>query len=308
MHAPDRSQPPDSILDGEGITATPATGADSYLMMLGLAILFAVIGITYFERGHTERRIALTATADRNAVLAMALAQYTVRALKTAEAVTHYVQREYLKGNRSEALEEILDDRLRNNDVFTGLGVFDAAGNVYAQAGGPWPLPPKLLAGLAVKPGDMGVVLGPSFMGTGRTSSTAPVVRRVGPPGVPGAFVVALVDNDRFLSVFQDARLGDDTVILLAGADGAVRAAWDGLLGERRGDFGSVRDLAALQAVERGGATRGIDGVARVVGMRQLAEYPLVALVGTTESGALAAHTWWPQPSCAGQPCCSPCW
>lgn len=282
-----------SILEGASVPDGRPLDTDSFLVILGLMLLLFVAGATYFERGATERRHALEATAERNAVLAVALAHYTVRVLRTSEAVTQLIAKEYERGVRGPVLTEVLEDRLRNNDVFVGLAVLDASEQVLARVGGPWPAPPELKESVtsyaAAAEGSI-LRLGRPAARPAGASPVIPLYRSAG-GGASAATVVAVVDGNRFLQVFENARVGDDTLIMLIGLDGLARAAWRGASGGVTPLRGAT-DLKALAAGSaRGAVSTGLDGERRVLGLKQLPGYPLVTAVGTLESAALAEQS-----------------
>ena len=80
---------PDSLLDDRS-DEQPLKRANSLVVMAGLAIVLTIIWVAFFERSASDQKQAMEV---RDAMLAVALEQYTVRVLKTAQAVNQYVSR-----------------------------------------------------------------------------------------------------------------------------------------------------------------------------------------------------------------------
>ncbi len=278
----------------------PPPRPDSLLIAIALALLLCGIWVTYYERLAAERRQAISATAELNATLAVALEQYTVRVLKTSEAVTSLIGRDYARGVRGPELLEVLEDRVRANDVFSGLAVLTPEGQVISSTGRAWAAGTRVaLEGLyrmqerAATPVQLGQP--GSLPGATPTISIARVTADA--LGAPAAVIVALVDSPRFLRVFESADLSQDTLIVLAGTDGTPRAAWNGKYSQS--SFGRVKNIAGMFTEPSGYPSSNLDGVARIIGSRRLDGYPLVAIVGTRESDAMrqyaqrrVSHLW----------------
>jgi signal transduction histidine kinase len=296
-----RSTTYDSLLDG-GDYATPeeAQGlrerrSDTASILMVLTAVLVLIWASFFERSHTERQQVLASASDLDSTLAVALDQYTVRVLKTAEAVTQLVVREYRRGLRGDALTETLEDRYRFNDVFSALAVVEASGHAVARAGAKPLLPehiPLVNIWHAEEALRVPVQLGqPHDLAPGRDPAIS-IARGVqdGTAGDAEAVVVAFVDANRFLAVFESASLRPGSVVILATPEGAVRAQWTGPAGSKMA-IGQVQDMRSLLAGRNTGQpTNAVDGRPRIVGVRRLVGYPLVAIVGTLVEDELAAY------------------
>jgi signal transduction histidine kinase len=281
---------PDSLLDDRS-DEQPLKRANSLVVMAGLAIVLAIIWVAFFERSASDQKHAMEVARERDAMLAVALEQYTVRVLKAAQAVNQYVSREYGRGTRGAALKEILDDRMASNDILSGLAILALDGHPLVASG--------RVDAQALR-GNVGSVYNFDFsqanlVQVGGLPGAPPLGRELSVArgitdshGRPQAIAVAFVEGHRFLGVFDKAKLSRDTLVLLAGMDGSIRATWNAA-GTQSAGIRTV-NLEALAATAGDGSrvTTDLDGVPRISGMRKLEGHPLLAVVATSEAHALA--------------------
>jgi signal transduction histidine kinase len=276
----------DSLLDDRTDEA-PRSQKDSLLIALALAMVLAITWVAFAERSAFERRQALAVALERDSILAVALEKYTVRVLKTAQAVTQYVAREYARGARGEVLRELLDDRMANNDIFSGLTMIGANGHVLASSGRPLG-GQHILRTLAT--GTRGEIrIAGAGIGSSAQQDLSIARAIVDDKGQTDAVAVALVAGHRFLGVLENAKLGHDTVVLLADANGEIRASWNVAPHSPLAKKGTVDFESLVQrATAAEPASSKLDGVPRLVGLRKLEGHPLVMIVATSEADALS--------------------
>src|SRR5215210_2437842 len=97
-------------------------------------VLAVLLWVSFVEDTSHEHRITLGAVAGRDANLATAVEHYVVRVLGTARAVHRLLGQQLLGGEDEAAVEAMLADRLRANDVFFELGMCMADGRVLTHA------------------------------------------------------------------------------------------------------------------------------------------------------------------------------
>jgi len=281
---------PDSLLDDRS-DEPPLKCTNSLVVMAGLALVLTIIWAAFVERSASDQKQAIEVARERDAMLAVALEQYTVRVLKTAQAVNQYVSREYVRGTRGAALREILDDRMASFDILSGLAILSVDGTLLAASG--------RVDAQALR-GNVGSVY--DF-----DSSQANLVQVGGLPratplggeltvargitdshGRHHAIAVAFVEGHRLLRVFDKAKLRRDTLILLAGTDGSIRATWNAAGTQAAGIRTMNLEALAATVGDCGQVTTDLDGVPRISGLRKLEGHPLLAVVATSEADALA--------------------
>ncbi len=259
-------------------------------IVLGCLLVFVLLLWGFFiEDSLHEKTQARQATIERGDNLAIALEQYAIRLLKTSEAVTQLVAQQYEDGVRGAALDAALLSRARNNDMFSEMIAVSVAGGRIAASR------PDTQA---IKQLDMAEVLSED------TPTSVHIGYPVSVPGSPGmqlpvsrllrdrsgridGAVIAMVPVTKFVDVFQDSRVRDDTLILLGRVDGQVISMWHG--NEVSRSTWPVHRMkfqkAALSVLGRSdlSAQEG----PRLATSRRVAGYPLVAVVGTSEADAL---------------------
>lgn len=268
----------------------------SYLLVAGLTVLLTLVWLGIFEYASFSEQKTVETTLERNENLAIALEQYTIRLLKTSEAVTQLIGQEYARGARGALLTEVVQDRARNNDLFVEILVLSADGKVLASSG-----PPSHTAGslpgsdlFRGPPSRSGIMMGRPLGTPGEPGSRIPIGRVIkNSEGQTEGIVVVLVDSANFVGVFKDAKVREDTLVLLSGTDGVVRALWDGKAQAADSNTADTRTFRRLtmESLAAYGKTGRLDGTPRFVTSRRLRDYPLLAMVGTAEADALRDFT-----------------
>jgi signal transduction histidine kinase len=250
-------------------------------------VVAAAVWLIFFESMAHERRLTLAAVADRDANLARAVEHYAVRVLRTAQAVQNLLGGMVAQGRSDEELLQMLSDRMRANDVFGELGLCLQDGRLLPR--------PESAALLTAQLCERAVIATPP----------GPVVSVLTPIGPAGALrlplalqirdadarllgvSISLVAVETILGIMPSVHLKDDTVVVLAGADGQARAAW-------RSRTGHAPDAVSFDALAP--LIRSPSGVASIEGREYLASsQPVPALrlrvvVASARDDALATY------------------
>ena len=259
-------------------------------MVLGSLLVFILLlwGF-YIEHSYYAKTQARQATIERDDNLAIALEQYAIRLLKTSEAVTQQVAQQYEEGARGASLEAALLSRARNNDMFSEmLAVSVKGGRIAASRSDTHVLEKLDMAEVFSEDTASSVHIGYPVSVPGTPGMQLPVSRllRNSSGGIDGA-VIAMVPAAKFVDVFLDSRVREDTLILLGRVDGTPISMWHGRE-VTRASWPAHR-MKFQKAVLRvlGPSDLPANDAPRLVTSRRVAGYPLVALVGTSEADAL---------------------
>ncbi len=259
--------------------SAPPPWRERWLQPLATAVLLGMVWLAFFELSFHERRQTLQAAEGRNENLALALEQYSIRLFRNAEAVTEFVASAYLQGARDAALQQVLALRAANNDAFLEVLMLNADGSLMQTHASRSALGQDRLAVPSSVPDQARLVFGaPLGARPGEDGRIIPLLRpvRTG-DGAIAAWSAVLVDSLRFVAILGRARLPEDTVVILASKEGARLAAW--------GSRGAPAETAPL----RGGTPERLDEQARVITVRDFADYPLRVVVGTSVDDILEA-------------------
>lgn len=113
----------------------------------------------------------------------------------------------------------------------------------------------------------------------------------VAPDGQVLGVVVASLNQNHFVRVYEAVRLGQEGGVALAGFDSFMRVRVVGGEQQLLEQATMAREIQLATRAERHGVLRATstDGVARIHGFSRVGDYPLVVLAGTSENEAFAA-------------------
>jgi signal transduction histidine kinase len=246
-------------------------------LFIGVA---AVTWLAFIEDTSHEHRSTLRAVAERDGNLATTIEHYTVRVLRTAAAVHRLMGTYFAEGMAAPQLQEALAERLRANDVFDELGLCLPARAPLSAARQQPRLDAALCARMQAQAGaarDVAVLHALGDTTDFRIALVLPVAGQ--------ALAVGLLQPQAMLGVMQSARLQADTLVLLSGSDGSLRAAWHSKRDHvvRRSEFEALRALAAsTEKVVR------VSGRDYLVSSRPMPSASLRIQVATAREDALA--------------------
>jgi PAS domain S-box-containing protein len=261
-------------------------------------VCLAAIGLMWIAviaQARFERREAVAAAIARNANLAVAFEEFTVRTIEGADTVAKYVKREYARMGARIDIPGLIADRTIDAGAFAAISIVDERGNLVATSyeripGGPLNAADRPHFTVHV-PRDTGkVFVGQPILSRLTGKSTIPISRRINKPdGSFGGIVSVQVEPIRFTEFYGDATLRPGDVIALVGLDGISRARRVGHQNSS-GDNLEGGQLLKQQAEHPIGslvAPGKLDGVMRIHSFRTLRDYPLIVTVGVAEQDIL---------------------
>jgi PAS domain S-box-containing protein len=263
--------------------------------LAAVALLWtAVVGQARFER-----REAIAAAFERNANLAVAFEEFTVRTIDGADNVGRYVKREFARAGAGIDIPGLIADRTIDAAAFTAISIVDEHGNLVATSftrvpEGPLNAAdrPHFTVHIAQDTGK--VFVGQPILSRLAGRATIPISRRINKPdGSFGGIVSVQVEPARFTEFYGDATLRPGDVIALVGLDGITRARRAGGKSTSGESLEGGR-LMMEQKVHQTGtflAPGRYDGILRYYSYRTLHDYPLVVTVGVAQQDVLLAST-----------------
>ena len=255
----------------------------------GCLLAVAAVWAVTVERISYERAEAVRDTERRNANLALAFEEHTVRTLKAIDQALRFLVHEYKERGRRLDLRELVDGGTIDFGVFSHIDILDDAGDSVFGPGRPNGADRPFFrhhrdsrsTELLINQPTIGRVTGTPVM-----HATRRVER---PDGSFGGVILASVDPGYFSSFYQHIDVGEHGMIQLVGLDGVVRAR---RAGPRKSAGEDMRGSTLLVRVARAQAgnfvARGIsDGQSRFMSYRIVRGYPLVVAVGIAVEEAL---------------------
>ncbi len=260
---------------------------------LGLVAL-GWVGVALELKADRERTFARV--MESNANLARVFEDHVVRTLRNADQLLLVVKELYeTSGGRFDLLRYAQESRL-DLQPYHIVTIVDANGMLEQAT---LPFGPTSVGDrefFRYHAGNPSGALHISRPLTGRTTGkpTVYLSRRIAAKdGSFGGMVAVGVDPRFFSDFYNQIDLGKGGVVTLAGRDGIVRA--------RRSDDNSAvgQDISGAKAFAELASSRThgnyintskLDGITRLLTYRALADYPLILLVGTAESTALAGY------------------
>lgn len=269
----------------------------SLTFLIALVCILAIAGIwlATVQRIAFERQQAVAAAMQSNANLAIAFEQQVSRTLKAAEQVAAFVREEYRLHATGIDLHAWVAQRVIREEMFTIVSVVDEAGDIVSsssQATGAVNYADREF--FQAQRDAVGDALFVSRPVLGRVSGRWQIpmsLRITRPDGGFGGVVVLSVDPGNFTDFYRQADLGRQGLLELTGLDGVVRGrkigsqASFGLVAGGLAWFRHHAEAPEGNLVDDGAA---LDGVARIVSYRTMADYPLMVTVGTARADELA--------------------
>jgi len=257
------------------------------VLALTVLLIIALIGATWVEITTHERQQATEAAARRQGNLSISVTQYLARALGNADAVAQYLSG--VHASASPYLEEQLFMRARANTLFSEMWIcmdddsllstgvardFSERARQCAAWRNEAPAGARSYAGLPVRAG---------------TSIFVPLLTRV-PASAdrPAGVIALLVEVRNLLGLLQEYSMPDETVVLVAGADGVARARWHSTLGMADQRAPEAMLLPAVLGTGTPGQMHTVEGRPVLATARSMDAYLLTVLITTKLADTLA--------------------
>jgi PAS domain S-box-containing protein len=284
----------ESTIPRLGAPARRLSGTNAAIAGVCLTAI-ALMWVAVIAQARFERREAVAAAIERNANLAVAFEEFTVRTIEGADAVANYVRREYGRSGARLDIPSLIADGTIKSGAFAAISIVDERGNLVATSfervpGGPLTAADRPHFTVHI-PRDTGTVfVGQPIQSRLTGKATIPISRRITKPdGSFGGIVSVQIEPTRFTDFYGDATLRPADVIGLVGLDGITRARRVGRQHSSGENVEGGRLLAEQATLPSGTiiAPGKLDGVKRIYSYRTLRDYPLLVTVGVSEQDVL---------------------
>lgn len=261
---------------------------------LGTCALVGALWAGLWAQAGQERATTIAAAIERNDNLAVALEQYVMRSLQSADTLTRYVKDEAEAGGPDAALARLTRTGVLDRSLFQGIGIIDEDGNVIVttmQKAQPFNFADREHFRIHAATDTGRLFVGKPVLSRMLNESSIPITRRINKPnGEFGGVVIAQVAPEKFTELYKNALLQGDDFIALTGLDGIIRARLAGQIVSSGENFSRAKLFTAMQSGPHGSyqASGYLDHTARFLSYRVLPDYPLVVTVGTSETAVLA--------------------
>jgi PAS domain S-box-containing protein len=265
-------------------------------MTIGVAAIFlalaAVIWTVTLDRIRLEREQAVQEAFKRNADLAVALEEQTVRTLGGIDLMLGFVKYEYARQGKAFDLAGLLDEAQLDESIYSGIAVIDENGNRVTGIDRSTPLDASDRDYFTVHRDQAayGLFISPPRLGRVTGKCSIHMSRRIAKPdGSFGGVVLGAVKPEHLSRFYDQANLGKGGLVALTGLDGTTRVRRAG----GKDAFGAdmrTSTLFAELAKRPAGSYTSVEtdqDVKRLYSYRTLAKYPMVVSVATGQSEVL---------------------
>ena len=280
-------------------------------MQISIAVLCALFIATLWPslwfRLSNERQRVIEAAQQQTGNIARLFEEHVLRTLAAAYVTLKQLESDYKRQGKSLDLARYLRDRQPELEPYTILSVVDEEGNLLLT-NVPFSKPQNVRhlenTQFHMRNATQEVFISKPRLGVLTGRQTIFLTRRMNKAdGSFGGNTGVGMNPQYFSRFYNQIDLGPDAVVLLVGRDGVIRT------------LGSSKDLEVGQDISRGPlftthlpqhdqgqflATSPLDGILRLNSYRAVEGYPLVVLVGMSETAALArfqqdkrVYLWW---------------
>lgn len=270
------------------------------LIKLVVGFCLLLIGLVWLQLFHqldTDRTETIKTSVKRNNNLAVALEQYAIRTIKSADMELKAVKMEYEKEGKGFDMNALLRKGVIDLKAYRGLVILDDNGNVissnlYLEAGEAFSFPDRSYFTFHTKHNEALFISQPLQSAT-VNAAVIVLSRRIDKPdGSFGGVIAILIAPATFTQFYAKANLLDHDIISLIAPDGSTYARRTG----NRESYGEnisrspLFGYVARDPVSNYMAKDAIRGIPTYFSYRKLEDYPIIATVGRAESDVLASY------------------
>ncbi len=264
------------------------------VIALSCLALIAFAGSMTVRRIDFERRAAVANEMKKNSNLAIAIEEQTIGTFKAVDQVLQFIRHQYREKGSALDIRELIANGEIDDSSFTDVSIIDEHGyRIIGQVeAGPTAVRDRDYFRFHRRHAEDALYISKPQLGRVTGKWAIHVTRRIDrPDGSFGGIAIISLDPSYFIRFYQQADLGRQGLVVLAGLDGIARARY----AAGQGTFGDdLRKTVLLQEQARRpvGSFVGngaVDGVVRYLSYRTLQEYPLLVVVGTSQDEALAS-------------------
>lgn len=270
-------------------------------ILIGIAafcfLLIALLWSNLLKQTDSDKEETIAAAVQRNSNLAVALEQYAIRTIQNADAVIQLVKKEYANTPNPD-LSTFLKDSTVENDLFTSVSIVNERGTVIAST---LPLPSDTAISVADREHfyyhqrnlGSGLYIGEPVISRTFKRAAIPITRRyLKSDGSFGGTITVQVEPTTFTRFYAEANLGPNDLFSLVAMNGTTYARRTGNL-ESYGENISKSPLyihVAKTPIGNYFAKNAITGVPTFFSFRKLAQYGMIATVGSAKDDILAEY------------------
>jgi methyl-accepting chemotaxis protein len=269
-----------------GFLRQPAT-------IFGAAIIVIVwVGLAY--QLSVEHARAMDTAIERGNSAARLFEETTIRLLKDVDRTLLFMRVSYQENPEHFDVKRLAELASLIGDATVQVGVIGADGYLKSSSavvsGAPIYLGDRAHFQVHVHAKSDELFIGPPVLGRASGKLSIQVSRRLSKPdGSFDGVIVTSIDPDFAEKFHQSIELGDHSVIVMLGLDGAIRAAY-GFSGQLTKTTPVISPVLAQAPKGNYWSGRNVDGINRLVSYRAVAGYPLTIAVGEAESHVFADY------------------
>ncbi len=256
-----------------------------------LVLVILWIGVAW-ELGEERARTLAGARSD-TANLSHVLEEHVRRTMAGLDQTLIYLKDEYERDPARFDVNAVVRHSIILKEVAVQLAVVGADGELIQSSAVKGPLTKVNVADrehfrVHARSRDVGLFISRPVLGRTSGRWSIQLTRRLETRdgGFAGVMVLSL-DPDYFNAIYSGLNIGKSGVVVLAGADGVVRAASDGSVGRPFDDPVLISSLFSNPA--RTMVVGPTDDERRIVSFRALGDFPLGVVVGRSETEVLAS-------------------
>ncbi len=258
-------------------------------------LIVSLIWLQFKRQTDSDRKESIRAAIEHNNNLAITLEQHTLRTIRDADATMQMVKQEFLQKGHAIKLQNFLTSGIFHTPYFNGLAITDSAGNV-----------------TQIYPGEIGqrkMTIGdreffPSLKKEkdklviskpidSRSIKKQVIVLSRGIHSADGRFLGAIAMQllpSTFMSFYSQASLKKYDILSLISPDGITYSRRTGAVESSGEDIHKSPLFKEVKKTPVGAyfAPDAIRGIPSYFSYRKLANYPIIATVGSTEGDILA--------------------
>lgn len=239
-----------------------------------------------------ERNDNLDTAARQAEIHARLLEEHTTRTVRVLDQTTVFIKGEFERDPARFDLSRYARDGVFLDTFFNLIATADETGQTRQI------IPPRPASNIRdrehfavhVEQDSDKLFISKPVLGRSSGKWSLQFTRRINKPdGSFGGIVVSSLDPGYFTEFYRSVNLGPNSITALVGTDGIIRARRSELSSEIGQDVSKTLLFEKL-AVSASGTYRGtssVDATKRVYAYRRLKEYPLVVVVGISESAVL---------------------
>lgn len=261
-------------------------------------LLIMLMWATLFKRLELDQHKIISSAVQRNSNLAVALEQYAIRTLSSADGVLLLVRSRYQKESRKTDFENVLKNDFTNLNFFSGVTIINEQGKLVATN-------VRFISDTIPNFSDREYFLFHAHNNSDQLHLSEPVISaRLGKKAIilsrrlsnsDGTFagiITIHIEPATFTQFYANANLHKNDLISLVSPRGITYARRTGPL-ESSGEDISASPLFSYVAKKPVGiyfAKDAIRHISTYFSYRKLQQYPVIATVGTAQSDVMAEY------------------